>query len=136
MKAILRTAFLVFVFAAAVSGEAAAQASAQANQVQDQAAALLSQARRCPALAKSFVDRFAARASAAVARADGNAARRGPSGDFEQISASLEMAANCKSVSCPGKPPALNAPNCSHFVPQFRGLRINQDNWQLNEGLK
>ncbi len=136
MRFLLRIAFLAFVLAATVAGDAVAQASAQANQVQDQAAALLSQARRCPALTKSFVDRFAARASAAIARADGNAARRGPSGDFELISASLEMAANCKSVSCPGKPPALNAPNCGQFVPQFRGLRINQDNWQLTEGLK
>ena len=136
MKVSLRFVFLVLAVAVFVSGEAVAQASVAANQVQDRAAALLSQARRCPALAKSFVDRFAARASAAVARADGNATRRGPGGEFEQISASLEMAANCKSVNCPGKPPALSVPNCGYFVPQFRGLRINQDNWQLTEGLK
>lgn len=130
---------LAFVAVAALGsfvGDTAAQASAQANQVQDQAAALLSQARRCVDLGKSFVDRFAARASAAVAHADGNAARRGPGGEFDQISASLEMAAKCKTVTCLGKPAPLNAPNCSHFVPQFKALRINRDNWQLTEGLK
>lgn len=136
MKSRLRIAILAAVLLAASLGEASAQASTQANQIQDQAAAMLSQARRCRDLGKSLIDRFAARASAAVARADGNATRRGPNGEFDLISASVEMAANCKTVSCPGKAPPLGPPNCSHFVPQFKALRINHDNWQITEGLK
>jgi hypothetical protein len=134
MKSVVRCLLLFLVFQA---GDAAAQVSAQAKEIQDQAAGLLSQAKRCPqVLDKAFIDRFAARATALIMRADGQLVARGPSGEYEPISATLVSAANCKTVQCHGRTAPLQPPNCSHFGPQFRALRINQANWQLNEGLK
>lgn len=60
---------------------------------------------------------------------------RGANGEYEVINSVLIMTANCKRVSCPGKDPPLRPPNCPEFAKLFKGLRINQPAWQLNEGL-
>ena len=129
-----RVLVLLLLFAAA---DAAAQASPDAQRAQDQAAAVLANARRCPqTIDKAAADRFAGRASAVIRRADGQPVARGASGDYDQISANLIMAAQCKMTSCPGKGPAMLPPNCAEFGKMFHGLRINQANWQINEGLR
>ena len=121
----------------AVAGNALAQASAEAQRIQEQAATVLAQARRCPQqIDRAAVDRFAARASAIIRRADGQPVARSASGDYEGISATLTMAADCKNIQCPGRGPPLLLPNCPDFGKTFHGLRINQANWQLNEGLR
>ena len=117
--------------------EAFAQSSPEALRIQDLAAAVLAQARRCsPPIDKASADRFAARATALIGRAGGQPVARGANGDYENISSALTMAANCKNVTCPGKPPPLPPPNCPEFAKAFHALRINQPNWQLNEGLR
>ena len=122
---------------ALAAAEASAQASPEALRIQEQAATVLAQARRCVQLIdKASTDRFAARATAVIGRAGGQPVARGPSGDYENISSALTMAANCKNVACPGKPPPMLPTSCQEFARIFHGLRINQSNWQLNEGLK
>jgi hypothetical protein len=122
---------------ALASAEALAQSSPEALRIQEQAAAVLAQARRCaPLIDKATTDRFAARATAVIGRAGGQPVARGASGDYENISSALTMAANCKNVTCPGKPPPLVPPNCPEFAKVFQALRINQPNWQINEGLR
>jgi hypothetical protein len=119
------------------SAEAFAQSSPEALRIQELASAVLAQARRCPQqIDKASADRFAARATAVIGRAGGQPVARGASGDYENISSALTMAANCKNVACPGKPPPMRPPNCPDFAKNFQGLRINQPNWQLNEGLR
>ena len=127
---------VVFLFAA-LTGDAAAQASAEAQGIQNQAAVVLAQARRCPQqIDKIAADRFAARASAVIRRTDGQPVARGPSGDYETISAMLVMAANCKMTPCAGRGPAIQPPNCAAFAKTFQSLRINGPSWQINDGLK
>jgi hypothetical protein len=117
--------------------EALAQASPEANRIQEQASAVLGSAQRCPQqIDKAAAERFAARASAVIRRADGQPVTRGASGDYDQISANLVMAARCKMVGCPGHGPPMLPTNCADFAKVFHGLRINQANWQINEGLK
>jgi hypothetical protein len=124
-------------FLALVSGEALAQASPEALRLQELAAAVLAQAQRCSqVIDKASADRFAARATAVIGRAGGQPVARGASGDYDSVSSALTMAASCKNVACPGKPPPLPPPNCTEFAKAFRSLRINQSNWQLSEGLK
>lgn len=119
------------------AGDAAAQASPDAQRYQEQSAAVLANARRCPQqIDKAAADRFAARASAVIRRADGQPVVRNARGDYDQISANLAMAANCMMVGCPGHGPAMMPPNCAEFGKLFHGLRINQANWTINEGLK
>jgi hypothetical protein len=128
--------FLAVAAGALGAGEAVAQAGPEANRIQEQAATVLAQARRCSQLIdKASIDRFAGRATAVIFRADGQPVARGRSGDYEMVSATLTMAADCKNIQCPGKGPPLLPPNCAEFARTFQSLRINQSNWQLNEGL-
>jgi hypothetical protein len=125
---------LLLLFAAS---DAFAQAQPEAKRALDQAATVLAQARRCPQLiTKAEADKFAARATAVVARADNQHVARGSSGEYEAISSPLIMATNCKMVGCPGKEPAILPPNCPDFAKIFKGLRINQPTWQLSEGIR